>query len=176
MSAHDVADRWTRKLHDETLEQTWPWLFEVDDVVARMGATGGEPEAVVEARAQKALLLLVREGLTADLGLNGRFKPKTGWAWLDKLLTQARLKQLGAVRVVRKGGASGLRFGIDDLKATYYGRQILNGLGFNNRRTVVDRDELETIKAALARIKLSLPESVERTTTEKFFQPDDAED
>ena len=31
--------------------------------------------------------------------------------------------------------------------------------------------ELETIKAALARIKLKLPEAVERTTTEKFFDP-----
>jgi hypothetical protein len=171
----EIAEDLLNRFHKEAVENSWEWLYRSDAVVARMGVTAGAEQAVLKARAEKALLLLVREGLTADLGLNGRFKPKTGWAWLDKLLLQARLKELRAVRIVRKGGAAGLRFGIDGLKATFYGRQILNNLGFGNRRRVVDRDELETIKAALARIKLKLPELVERTTTEKFFYPDESE-
>ncbi len=170
-----AAERWAAKANDEVLAKSRQYVFTGIALLPRMGACEGLDDELLDARAQKALLLVIRESLVGELAYNQHFKAKTGWAWLDKLLTQTRLKELSQARIVQKGGSGGLRFSISNLKATFYGRQILNGLGFNNRRSVVTKEELATIKAALTRIKLTLPETVERTTTEKFFTDEQEE-
>ncbi len=73
------------------------------------------------------------------------------------------------MRIVRRGGRSGARYDISELAATFYGRKILAGLKFTKRRRVLDAKEFEELKVACARIKLTLPETIELTTTEKFF-------
>ena len=79
-----------------------------------------------------------------------------------------RLKELAAVKIVKKGGGAGLRYDITGLAATFYGKKILKSLGFVRRR-VVKVDELEQLRTVCQKFKLDLPEAVEPTTTEKYF-------
>ena len=76
--------------------------------------------------------------------------------------------------IVKRGRASGAGFDIDDLSRTYYGRQVLDGLGFTKRRKTLDKAEFDKVKAEFQKIKLTLPEAVEPTTTEKYFALDEA--
>jgi hypothetical protein len=72
---------------------------------------------------------------------------------------------------VRKSRKGKMGFDLSELQATFYGRQILAGLQLSTRR-VVDKAEFETVKAAFAAIKLTLPESIEPTRTERYFVDD----
>ncbi len=100
--------------------------------------------------------------------MNQRFKASTDWKVLNQLLTLARVKELTQARIVKKGRG----FEVDDLAHTYYGRQVLDGLGFNKRRKVLDRAEFDKVKDEFQKIKVTLPEAVEPTTTEKYFALD----
>jgi hypothetical protein len=111
----------------------------------------------------------VRARLAEDLAINQRFVDKTEIGWLDKLLTAARLQELAKVRIVKAGKASGLRYEVGHLASTFYGRRILDLLGFGKRRTSLTKDEFAKVVDACARIKLTLPETIEPTTTERFF-------
>ena len=134
---------------------------------------GEAAEAVLDARIQKALLTIVKERLDAKPELNQRFKPTTEWKILNQLLTVARLKELTRVRIVKKGRTSGgAGFDVDELSRTFYGRQVLKGLGFGKQRRILNKTEFEKVKAEFAKIKLTLPEAVEPTTTEKYFAQD----
>lgn len=155
------AETWASKLSG---------LVTAEQLQALMGDTSGLDAPLVEARAQKAALVWVKGKLDAEPSFNQRFGDKTGIGWLDKLLTVARLKELASVKIVKAGKRSGLRYDIGGLGATWYGRRILDGLGFNKRRTSATREEFQQIAAACARIKLKLPETVEPTTTERFFE------
>lgn len=139
------------------------------DLAPLVGDTEGLPDAVVQARAQKAALVWVKRRLDAEPRRNQEFAEKTGIGWLDKLVTAARLKELATVKIVKAGKSSGLRYDIGGLACTFYGRKILDGLGFSARRSSVDRDEFDRITHACARIKLKLPQVVQPTTTERFF-------
>lgn len=157
------------------------WIDRLDDVMPggtdlplaelerRIGPVDDLSEAVVEARAQKAVLGWLRARLEADPAYNRQFVDKTGLGWLDKLLTRARVAELAGTRIVKAGKSSGLRYDISGLGGTYYGRRILDGLGLPRRRTSATKEEYEQIRAACARIKLTLPETVQPTTTERFF-------
>jgi len=140
------------------------------DLEALMGPTEGLDPKLIEARAQKAALVWLKTRLDADPAANQGFVDKAGIGWLDKLLTVARLKELASVRIVKAGKSGGLRYDIGGLGATWYGRRILDGLGFSKRRTSATKEEFASIRTACARIKLRLPESVEPTTTERFFE------
>ena len=144
------------------------------DVEARV-EPGEEADAVLDVRVQKALLTIVKERLDSQPTLNQRFKPTTDWKILNQLLTIARLKELGRVKIVKKGRSSGgAGYDVDELSKTYYGRQVLSGLGFTKRRKVLDKDEFEKVRAEFAKIKIALPEAVEPTTTEKYFAQETA--
>jgi len=132
-----------------------------------------DTDAIWDARVQKALLTMVKERLDAKPELNQRFKATTDWKILNQILTLARVKELTRVKIVKKGrSAGGAGFDVDELSRTYYGRQILDGLGFTKRRKVLNLTEFDQVKAEFAKIKLAMPEAVEPTTTEKYFALD----
>lgn len=127
------------------------------------------PEAVIDARVQKAILTEVKAKLDADPAWNQDFVAAPEWKILHQLLTAARLRELTRVKIVKRGRTSGVGFQVTELAATFYGRQILDGLGYGKRRSVLDRDEFARVTAEFQKIKLTLPEAVEPTFTERFF-------
>lgn len=165
------AETWAKRLQQASVGGVAPALPE--DLAALMGDTTGLDATLLDARAQKAALVFVKTKLDADPTYNHRFADKTELPWLDKLLTVARLKELAAVRIGKAGRATGLRYDVGGLAATHYGRKILESLGHKTRRTSVDKEAFEAIRAACARLKLTLPETVEPTTTERFFSSED---
>lgn len=166
----DVAEHllhWWRVL-EKALVGAAPFAF--DELRVATGSCEGVADAaVVDARVQRALLGLVKQRLDADPAMNRRFAKATGWKILDQLLTAARLKELTRAKIVKGGRSGGLRYDVGELADTFYGRQVLDGLGFGARRRVLDKDEYEKVRAEFAKIKLALPEAIEPTTTERFF-------
>jgi hypothetical protein len=169
MPRAERIDHWTRYVND-FVERGY--VLTKDEVDARVEPDEDE-DPVLDARIQKVLLTLLKEKLDTDPDLNQRFKASTDWKVLNQLLTLARVKELTRVRIVKKGRSSGgAGFDVDELSRTYYGRQILDGLGFTKRRKTLDKTEFEKVKAEFQKIKLALPEAVEPTTTEKYFALD----
>lgn len=162
----EAASTWVAKLREAS---DWKLELRAEDLAALMGDVEGLDPKLVEARAQKAALVWLKGRLDAEPGLNQRFGDKTGIGWLDKLLTVARLKELARVKIVKAGKSGGLRYDIGGLGSTWYGRRILDGLGFSRRRTSATREEFAQIEGACARIKLKLPQTVQPTTTERYF-------
>lgn len=164
---------WTTKLQDA---MTYRWWLNENDIVALTGDVSALPDAVAQARAQKAALIWVKKKLDEDPSHNRWFKDKSEIAWLNKLLTAARLKELATTKITKIGSKSGLKYDIGGLGATFYGRKILDGLGFSHRRTRVDKAEFARIQQACFKIKLKLPQSVEPTTTERYFAPPETDE
>lgn len=127
------------------------------------------PDALIEARIQKAILTLLRAKLERTPAFNASFADSIGLVWLQKLVLATRLKELASVRIVRRGRKTGAGFDVTELANTYYGRKILEGLNITKRRRVLDAREFSELEAACAKIKLKLPETIEPTTTERFF-------
>jgi hypothetical protein len=163
-------EHWTKELNKFIARG---YLLTKADLETVVGQEEDE-EAVLDARIQKALLTLVKERLDANPELNQRFKPATDWKILNQLLTLARVKELTRAKIVKKGRSAGVGYDVDDLARTFYGRQVLEGLGFHKRRKVLDQVEFDQVKTEFQKIKLTLPEAVEPTTTEKFFALDEA--
>ncbi len=137
-----------------------------------VGEIEGDREALL-LRLEKSVISQAKAGLEADPKANRNFSDKTGWKVLDQLLAVVRLKELTQVRITQRGGrGKGLRFDVTELAATYFGKKILSGLDMQRRRSL-NRDELDQVRAACAKLKLTLPEVVDPTTTEKFFATDD---
>lgn len=165
MSATESAtSQWTHRLED-----LCPDLFIEVDALEALGGPAVEDPVLAEARAQKAAMIWVRNKLVEDVANNQKFADKTEIGWLDKVLTAARLQELAKVRIVKGGKSAGLRYEVGHLASTFYGRRILDSLGFGKRRTSLTKDEFAKVVEACARIKLTLPETVEPTTTERFF-------
>ncbi len=171
MTAQEHAYTWRIKLQNATTRRV---VMDTDDLVQLMGDCEGQPDKLVEARAQKAALLHMRAMLVETPALNKDFKAKTGIGWLDKLLTMTRLKELKAAKVVMAGRSGGLRYDITELAASWYGRKMLDGMGHNKRRRSLDRDEYAAVEAECKRIGLTLPKTVEPTVTERFFSQETA--
>ena len=123
---------------------------------------------VMDGLAQKTLLVLLKAKLDADPALNQRFPAKTSNALWNQLLLAARIKELTKAKIVKKGGRKQLRYDVGDLSKTFYGKQLLDAAGLA-RQKVLDGAEFEKLTAECAKVKLTLPESVEPTTTERFF-------
>ena len=155
---------WVGELDRYTTDNPWTEAYFLPKVP---DATG--PEAVIDARVQKVILTEIKAKLDADPAWNQTFVAVPEWKILHQLLTAARLRELTRVKIVKRGRTNGVGFGVSELAATFYGRQILGGLGFGKRRLVLDREEFEKVKGEFAKIKLTLPEAVEPTTTERFF-------
>ena len=119
---------------------------------------------------EKEILQKLKIYLQANPERNSNFKEKTDWKVLNQLLTVVRLKELSRVKIIKRGGrGKGLNYDASDLAKTFFGRKILKGQGLGRRR-ILKADELDKVKQDCARLKLELPEIVEPTTTEKFFQ------
>ena len=127
------------------------------------------PVAILEARAQKAYVLAVKNHLESEPEQNQKFVDKITLGWLAKLVAATRLRELARVKIIKRGGSGGARYDISDLSATYYGRKILDGLSHDRRRRSLTPEEFTELEKGCAKIKLKLPESVEPTTTELFF-------
>jgi hypothetical protein len=123
---------------------------------------------VLDGLVQKALVLLIKQKLDADLSINQRFLATTKVPLWNQLLTAARVKELARARIVKKGGRKQLRYDVADLGKTFFGKHLLTEAGLV-RQKVLDKDELEKLQAACAKVKLTLPETIEPTTTEMFF-------
>jgi len=129
-----------------------------------------DSQEILEGRLQKAFMSFVKYKLDADPSYNQKFVDKTDWEWLNKLLTAARIRELTSIKIVKKGGrTTGLRFDITEFSKSFYGTKILESLNFNPSRKSVNINELDAIKEACANIKLKLPEEIQPTTTEVFF-------
>lgn len=171
MPRADRIEHWVKELNGFVESGWYVSKPELEPLVEAGEET--DPDAVWDARIQKSLLNLVKEKLDANPQSNRRFKPATDWKMLNQLLTMARVKELTRVKIVKKGRTSGgAGFDVDELSRSFYGRQILDGLGFTKRRKVLDRAEFDQVKAEFQKIKLALPEAVEPTTTEKYFALD----
>jgi hypothetical protein len=168
MPREDRIKHWTDYLNDFVERGIFLTVPEVD---ARVEPEEDE-DAVLDARIQKAVLTMVKEKLDAQPEQNQRFQGSPDWKILNQLLTVARVKELTRVKIVKKGRAAGVGYDVDDLSRTYYGRQVLDGLGFTKRRKTLDKTEFDKVKAEFQKIKLVLPEAVEPTTTEKYFALD----
>jgi hypothetical protein len=123
---------------------------------------------VLDGLVQKALLVLIKGKLDADPSINQRFVAATKVPLWNQLLTAARVKELARARIVKKGGRKQLRYDVADLGKTFFGKHLLTEAGLV-RQKVLDKEELEKLQAACAKIKLTLPETIEPTTTEMFF-------
>jgi len=171
----DAADVWAGKISTASNKNRRRHIYcRGDDLRALMGPVDDLPEALLEARAQKAALVWFRTRLIKDLRVSHDFGDKTGIGWMDKLLTAARLKELAGVKIAKAGKSGGLRYDIAGLQATHYGRKILESIGFNKRRTSVNKEEYATVVRAFQKIKLTLPQTVSPTTTERFFSGEDS--
>lgn len=170
MPRADRIQHWTKYLNDWV---EWGNVLTEEEVDGRVEPEEDE-DAVLDARIQKAVLTLLKEKLDGDPALNRRFKPTTDWKVLNQLLTLARVKELTRVRIVKKGRSAGVGYDVDELSRTYYGRQVLDGLGFTKRRKTLNKVEFESVKAEFQKVKLTLPEAVEPTTTEKYFAQETA--
>lgn len=154
-------------LFQASLEERRPELitwFELDKAVPEDAPS---PE-ILDGLVQKALVVLLKQKLDADPSLNQRFKAQTKVPLWNQLLTGARVKELARAKIVKKGGRKQLRYDVGDLANTFFGKALLTEAGLA-RQKVLDKEELERLQAACAKVKLTLPESVEPTTTELFF-------
>lgn len=149
--------------------------WELTELVPELGDIEGVELKLLEVRFEKLLLTRIKKALEISVSFNSQFKEITGWAILDQMLTITRLKEIAAVKIVKKGGrGAGLRYDITSLLHSYFGKKILHGLGMQRRR-VATKDELDSIRTACAKIKLTLPEVIEPTTTEQFFAAKDVD-
>lgn len=123
---------------------------------------------ILDAMVQKALVVLLKGKLDAEPAINQRFVAATKIPLWNQLLTAARIKELARARIVKKGGRKQLRYDVADLGKTFFGKHLLTEAGLV-RQKVLDKEELEKLQAACAKIKLTLPETIEPTTTEMFF-------
>lgn len=141
------------------------------DVRKRLGKVDRSlSEDQLRIKIEKAILQMIQQRLRKDPAHNQMFIDDIDWPPLAKLLAIVRLKELSEVKIVKKGGrGTGLRYDITGLSATYYGKKILKQIDFGRRR-VVDTAELEVLRKACRKIKMELPEVVEPTTTERYFQ------
>jgi hypothetical protein len=165
MSRDDRIYHWLRVVNGFTDYYYYMQHWEINPRVE----AGEAAEAVLDARIQKAILLLIKERLDANPGENKRFKETTDWKILNQLLAAARLKELMRVKIAKVGKSNGLRYHVNELGDSFYGRKVLTALGFSKQRFSLTKEEFERVQVEFQKIKLSLPESVEPTTTEKFF-------
>ena len=156
------------ELYQASLEERRPeilTLFELEKAVP--DGAPSSPE-VLDGLVQKALVLLLKQKLDADPSLNQRFKPVTKVPLWNQVLTGARVKELARAKIVKKGGRKQLRYDVADLAKTFFGKALLADAGLE-RQKVLDKPELERLQQACAKVKLTLPETIEPTTTELFF-------
>jgi len=156
--------------------QLQTWLddespLRADELEAEVGLVDSTDDAVVSARVQRQLLLMMKARLEANPSLNQDFKKSTGVKIVDQMLTVARVRELLGAKIVKRGGKQ-MRVDCSELGETYYGRLVMTGLGLSKQRKILDRAEYDKVAGEFTKIKLTLPELIEPTTTERFFGGD----
>ena len=161
---------WLEKHHEALLNaqlQRYPQVVSKHEIAALVPDDAATAE-LMDGFVQKALLTVMKQKLDADPLLNRSFQAQVKNPLLQQLLVGARIKELAKARIVKKGGKKQLRYDVSDLAQTFYGQQLLESVGLKRQR-VLDKDELEKLLAACEKVKLKLPEAIEPTTTERFF-------
>ena len=137
--------------------------------LGKIAAKGELSPDLFKLQVEKKILTSVKSSLEDSIERNKWFHAKTNWKPLDQLLTLFRLKELKSAGITRRGGrGKGKSFDVSTLAATFFGKQILKGLEMGRRR-LLNQEELDSLKAECAKLKLTLPEVTEPTTTERFF-------
>lgn len=154
-------------LYQASLEERRPEIITWFELEKAVPEEAPSPE-ILDGMVQKALVVLLKTKLDADPSLNQRFKASTKVPLWNQLLTGARVKELARAKIVKLGGRKQLRYDVADLVKTFFGKALLADAGLA-RQKVLDKDELEKLEAACAKVKLVLPQTVEPTTTEMFF-------
>ena len=144
-----------------------PVVIEYHELERAVPDEAPSPE-ILDGMIQKALVILIKQKLDADPAVNQQFAAATKIPLWNQLLLAARVKELSRARIVKKSGAKKLRYDVADLAKTFYGKALLAESGLS-RQKVLDGDELGKLEAACAKIKLTLPQTVEPTATELFF-------
>jgi hypothetical protein len=169
-----MRDKVVQKHFDQfqaALQEDWPEIisfYELDKEVPEEAPS----DEIFDGLTQKALAGLLKQKLDAEPALNQRFKATTPVALWNQLLMGARVKELARAKIVKKGGRKQLRYDVADLAKTFFGKVLLSDAGLQ-RQKVLDKEELAKLQKSCAKVKLTLPESVEPTTTERFFDPKD---
>jgi len=155
---------------EEMLEGMREEYLEVQDLIS----TAKEPPAELTAEAfalqvEKSIVQQVQRKLESHAYYLHVFEDVVSWKPIARSIAVARLKELSEVRITRTGGRGrGIRYNITELANAHFGKKILKGLNFTRRRSLTT-EELDQVKAACAKLKLTLPETIEPTTTEQYF-------
>ena len=159
-----------KKQHDElvaALVERRPEVITFAELDNAVPHEAPSPE-ILDGMIQKALVVLLKHKLDADPAINQQFAVQTKVPLWNQLLAAARVKELARARIVKKGGRKQLRYDVADLAKTFFGKALLADAGLA-RQKVLDKDELAKLQASCAKVKLTLPETIEPTTTEAFF-------
>ncbi len=89
---------------------------------------------------------------------------KERWTPLRKIVIAARIQQLKNAKVVRKKG----RYDLSEVTATLYGKTIFESLNYKGRY-VLKKEEYEIFKTKAKEMGFELPEEIEPTTAELYF-------
>ncbi|MHA2503339.1 MAG: hypothetical protein ACXAE3_10765 [Candidatus Kariarchaeaceae archaeon] len=132
------------------------------------------PDSVIEAKKTVFVFYakLLRDNHRAhwDYDLNG-IPEGSVWEPMKKLVTAVRVHELKDVKVVRKKG----KYHVRDLRGTYFGKMIFQELESLGNKWALSETDYNKVKLACKQLKLSLPEVIEPTTTEKFFGDEEDE-
>lgn len=90
---------------------------------------------------------------------------KERWTPLRKIVIAARIQQLKNAKIVRKKG----RYDLSAVKSTLYGKTVIESLGFKGRY-MLKRDEYDQFKTKVNEMGFELPEEIEPTTAEMYFE------
>jgi hypothetical protein len=160
MPRSDRIDYWLAALNSNVERGVFLTKRDLDAVVE----DGEDLENVLDARIQKAMFTLVKTRFDANPELNRRFKETADIKLLQQLLTLARVKELTRVRIVRKRGATNVRYDVRELARTFFGERILAGLGY--KREILSQIEYDELTQEFGKIKLSLPISEQTSAGE----------
>jgi len=89
---------------------------------------------------------------------------KERWTPLRKIVIAARMQQLKRAKIVRKKG----RYDLSEVSSTLYGKTVIESLGYGGRY-ILKREEYEIFKAKVEEMGFDLPEEIEPTTAELYF-------
>ncbi len=109
--------------------------WDVERLVPELGEIAELDPKLLEVRFEKLILTRIKMLLESNLAFNREFKEVTGWAILDQMLTITRLKEIAAVKIVKKGGrGAGLRYDVFELAAHLLWQEDLARLSMQRRR------------------------------------------
>ena len=123
-------------------------------------------ERILDAKLEQIYLSSLSKKLKDNFKLNQLFIQSVDHPLIKQILTNARLEELKSVKIVRKGKS----YYINELVNSFYGKVIISGIdSISPNRKSLNRNEYDLVKTQCLRIKLELPEEIEPTNTEKFF-------